>query len=61
MNQINNARNMNKPNFKKYTKEEAIAAAKKMVEVKREWCECVRNGQSINTLKKKGVKFLQIS
>lgn len=32
-----------------------------MVEVKREWCECVRNGQSINTLKKKGVKFLQIS
>ena len=52
---------MNKPNFKKYTKEEAIAAAKKMVKVKREWCECVRNGQSINTLKEKGVKFLQIS
>ena len=52
---------MNKPNFKKYTKEEAIAAAKKMVKVKREWCECVRNDQSINTLTEKGVKFLQIS
>jgi hypothetical protein len=52
---------MNKPNFKKYTKEEAIAAAKKMVKVKREWCECVRNGQPINTLKEKGVKFLQFS
>ena len=52
---------MNKPNFKKYTKEEAIAAAKKMVEVKREWCECVRNGKSINTLEEKGIKFLRIS
>jgi len=40
---------------------EAIAAAKKMVEVKRVWCECVRNGQSINTLKEKGIKFLQIN
>ena len=30
---------MNKPNFKKYTKEEAIAAAKKMIGIKKEWCE----------------------
>ena len=52
---------MNKPNFKKYTKEEAIAAAKKMVQVKQEWCECVRKGQSMDTLKEKGVKFLQIN
>ena len=52
---------MNKPSFKKYTKEEAIAAAKKMVGVKREWCECVRNGQSINTLEEKVIKFLRIS
>ncbi|MBQ8240529.1 MAG: hypothetical protein IJZ38_06795 [Bacteroides sp.] len=52
---------MNKPNFKKFTKEEAIIAAKKMVEVKREWCECIRNNQSMDTLKDKGIKFLQIN
>ena len=51
---------MDKPNFKKYAKEEALVAAKKMVEVKREWCECVRSGQSLTTLKDKGVKFVQV-
>ncbi|MBQ8520854.1 MAG: hypothetical protein IJ456_05660 [Bacteroides sp.] len=51
---------MNKPNFKKYTKEEALAIARKMVQTKREWCECVRSGQSLSTLKGKGIKLVQV-
>ena len=52
---------MEKPKFKKYTKEEAVKAAKKMLTAKKEWCECVRSGQPLSTLSRKGVKLIEIS
>lgn len=51
---------MDKPNFKKYTKEEALVAACKMLQTKREWCKCVRSGQSLSSLKDKGIKLVQV-
>lgn len=51
---------MEKPIFKKYTKEEAIKVAKRMIDVKKEWCECVRSGRSISSLKEKGIHLVEI-
>lgn len=38
-------------------KDEAIKRARQMLEIKKEWCECVRNGIPVSTLEAKGVKF----
>lgn len=38
-------------------KDEAIRRARRMLEIKREWCECVRNGIPVSTLEAKGVEF----
>jgi len=54
-------KSMEKPKFKKYTKEEAIKAARKMITTKNDWCECVRSGRPMSTLTQKGVKLVSIS
>lgn len=51
---------MDKPKFKKLTKDEAVKAAKKMITAKNEWCECVRSGRSLSTLNEKGIKLAEI-
>lgn len=52
---------MNKVHCKKYTKEEAIKIAKKMIANKREWLECVRSGKSLSTLKNKGINLIELA
>lgn len=46
---------MKTKNTKAFSKEEAIAAAKKMLSDKQEWLDCVRNNRPLSTLKDKGI------
>lgn len=52
---------MSKVQHKKYTQEEAIKIAKKMIANKREWSECIRSGKPLSTLKDKGINLVELA
>lgn len=52
---------MSKVQHKKYTQEEAIKIAKKMIANKREWSDCIRSGKPLSTLKDKRIDLVELA